>query len=216
MIGSRRGLLLVSATSKQINDCEHTMSLTRRQFLHTTGAAAFAAASLPSAFAQTDKKITLALVGAAHIHAPGFMELMKMRNDARVKFVWGHDAARAKSFADKLGAQVADNPAQVWADPEISAVVIFSETDRHHDLVLAAAKAGKNMFAEKPLGITAKESREMAEAIEKAGVIFTTGYFMRTDPKHIFLKREIAAGQFRNHHPRARLKLPQRFARRLV
>ncbi|MGA2869486.1 MAG: Gfo/Idh/MocA family oxidoreductase, partial [Verrucomicrobiota bacterium] len=63
-------------------------------------------------------------------------------------------------------------------------------------LVLAAAKAGKNIFAEKPMGITGSESREMAEAIETAGVIFTTGYFMRTDPKHIFLKSEIAKGNF--------------------
>jgi 1,5-anhydro-D-fructose reductase (1,5-anhydro-D-mannitol-forming) len=61
---------------------------------------------------------------------------------------------------------------------------------------LAAAKAGKHMFAEKPLGITAAESREMAEAIENAHLLFTTGYFMRTDPKHIFLKEEIAQGRF--------------------
>jgi len=172
------------------------MSLTRRQFLHTTGVATLAAASLPSALAQTDKKITLALVGAAHIHAPGIVDFMKARSDARMKFVWDHDAARAKTFADKLGAQVANDPSQIWADPEIAAVVIYSETNRHYDLALAAAKAGKHMFAEKPLGITAKESLAMADAIEKAGLLFTTGYFMRTDPKHLFLKHEISLGNF--------------------
>jgi predicted dehydrogenase len=172
------------------------MSLSRRQFIHTTGAAAIAAASLPSALAQTDKKITLALVGAAHIHAPGFVDLMKTRSDARVKFVWDHDAARAKKYADQLDAQAAGDASQVWADPEIAAVVIYSETNRHHDLVLAGAKAGKHMFVEKPLGITAKESVTMAEAIEKAGLLFTTGYFMRTDPKHLFLKHEISLGNF--------------------
>ena len=36
----------------------------------------------------------------------------------------------------------------------------------------------------------------MADAIEKAGLIFTTGYAMRTDAKHLFLKNEIAAGHF--------------------
>ena len=52
------------------------------------------------------------------------------------------------------------------------------------------------MFAEKPLGITAAESQEMALAIEKAGLLFTTGYFMRTDPKHLFLRQEVAKGAF--------------------
>ncbi len=36
----------------------------------------------------------------------------------------------------------------------------------------------------------------MAKAIDKAGVLFTTGYFSRTDPKHLFLKDEIAKGNF--------------------
>src|SRR2546425_881392 len=62
--------------------------------------------------------------------------------------------------------------------------------------VWAAAKAGKHMFVEKPLGITARESEEMANAIQKAGLLFTTGYFMRTEPAHLFLKDEIAKGTF--------------------
>ena len=79
---------------------------------------------------------------------------------------------------------------------QISAVIVCSETNRHHDIVLAAARAGKHMFVEKPLGINGKESREMAQAIEKANLLFTTGYFMRADPKHIFLKDEIVKGNF--------------------
>ena len=35
----------------------------------------------------------------------------------------------------------------------------------------------------------------MAEAIEKARLLFTTGYFMRTHPQHLFLKEQMAAGQ---------------------
>ncbi len=141
-------------------------------------------------------KVTVALVGCAHIHTPGFVKLLKGREDVAVKWVWDHDAARAEKRAGELGAQVAKVVDQVWSDGEVRAVVICSETDRHRDLVLAAAKAGKHMFAEKPLGITATESREMVTAIERAGVLFTTGYFMRTVPEHLFLKEQIAAGVF--------------------
>ena len=171
------------------------LDLTRRDFIRSAGVATLAAASLPSALAA-NKTITLAFVGCAHIHTPGFVNLLKKRQDVKVKSVWDHDAARAEKRAKELDAQVVNDVDKIWSDPDIAAVVICSETNRHHDLVLAAATAGKHIFAEKPLGITAKESYAMADAIEKASLLFTTGYFMRTDPMHLYLKDEIAKGNF--------------------
>jgi predicted dehydrogenase len=138
----------------------------------------------------------LAFVGCAHIHTPGFVTLLNRREDARVKYVWDHDEARAKKRAPHLEAQVVTNLDAIWKDPEIKGVVVCSETNRHLDLVKAAAKAGKHMFVEKPLGITAKESDAMAKAIDGAGLLFTTGYFMRTSPQHLFLKEQVAKGAF--------------------
>ena len=168
-------------------------NLTRREFVQRAALGTFALAALPSSV-RGAQSVTMAFVGCAHIHTPGFIELLKTRSDVKVKSVWDHDAARAQKRAGELGAQVVKDPAEIWADRDIDAVVICSETNRHHDRVLAAAKAGKHMFVEKPLGITARESLAMAQAIEKAGLLFTTGYFMRTDPKHLFLKEEIAQG----------------------
>ena len=169
---------------------------TRRDFLKTAGAAALAASTVPVWAQNEDRKIVVALVGVAHIHTPGYLNLIKQRPDTRIKYVWDHDADRAESRAKDTGAQAVTDLNLVWSDAEVSAVVILSETNRHHELVLAAAKAGKHMFVEKPLGINGRESREMAEAIDRAKLLFTTGYFSRTDPKHLFLKAEIAAGNF--------------------
>ncbi len=172
-------------------------NLTRRQFIQTSGTAALVVAAAPTLLADDKKKkTTIAFVGAAHIHTPSFIELVKKRDDVQVKAVWDHDAARADKRAKELNAMVAADVATIWSDPEITAVIICSETNRHPELIMAAAKAGKHMFAEKPLGITGKESVAMAEAIEKANLLFTTGYFMRTDKKHLFLKSEIAKGNF--------------------
>jgi predicted dehydrogenase len=171
-------------------------NLTRRNFIRTTAAASLATAVLPSVLAQSDRKITMAFVGCAHIHTPSFVDLLKGRPDVIVKWVWDHDQARAQKRAATLGAKVVSDANQIWSDPEVVAVVICSETTRHLELVRSAAKAGKHMFVEKPLGITAKESEAMAQAIEKANLLFTTGYFMRTDPKHLFLKDQIAKGNF--------------------
>jgi hypothetical protein len=40
---------------------------------------------------------TLAFVGCAHIHTPGFIKAVSKRDNIKIKSVWDHDAARAKS-----------------------------------------------------------------------------------------------------------------------
>lgn len=140
--------------------------------------------------------IQAALVGCAHIHTPNFVKRLQGHSDVRVKSVWDHDPDRARKNAGALGAAVVSDPAEVWADPEVAAAVICSETVRHRDLVLPAAAAGKHLFVEKPLGVRAEDAREMARAIEEAGVLFQTGYFMRGNPINRFLRDEIARGAF--------------------
>lgn len=140
--------------------------------------------------------VELALVGAAHIHTPGFIKRIQARNDVRVKYVWDHDAARAELRATELGATTVADPAAIWNDAAITSVVVCSETDRHEPLVMAAAAAGKHLFVEKPLGLRHADAAHMADAIEAAGVIFQTGYFMRGQPVHQFLRQQIQAGHF--------------------
>jgi predicted dehydrogenase len=172
----------------------------RRQFIKQAGQAALAAAAVSgplAALGQASPSPTaLALAGAAHIHTPNYVRTLVQRPGVKVKYVWDHDAARAAKFSGALDSQVVDDPKTIWADPDVKAVVICSETDRHRDLVLAAAKAGKHVFAEKPMGITAQDSYDMADALEKAGVLFNTGYFMRAEPSMLFLKQQVDQGAF--------------------
>ena len=180
--------------STSLAGADFSSALNRRQFIRDLAVVGIAASALPTL--EKDRKTTLALVGVGHIHTPGFVNLLKTRTDVRVKSVWDHQSARAEKIASEVGARSLKDVEQIWADPEVAAVVICSETNLHHRLVLATAKAGKHMFVEKPLGVNARESWAMAKAIEQAGLIFTTGYFMRTDPKHLFLKEQIATGNF--------------------
>lgn len=137
-----------------------------------------------------------ALVGAAHIHTPGFIKRLNARPDWKVKYVWDHDSERAARRAGELNAQATADLNTIWSDPEITSVIICSETNRHEALVRAAAAANKHMFVEKPLGSGAAESYAMAAAIEQAGVLFQTGYFMRGNPVHQFLREQIQKGTF--------------------
>lgn len=139
----------------------------------------------------------IALIGCAHIHTPNFVKKLTARTDISVDMVWDHDAARAKKNAELLpNSHVIAKTAEAFDDKNIDAVVICSETDRHLDLVAGAAASKKHMFVEKPLGLGAKDACRMADAIEKAGVLFQTGYFMRGTPVHQYLKAAIADGKF--------------------
>jgi predicted dehydrogenase len=139
---------------------------------------------------------TVALVGAAHIHTPGFVKRLQARDDVTVKSIWDYQPERAAKYKEALSAEVVSDVAEIWADPSIDAVIICSETNRHEPLVLAAAESGKHLFAEKPLGIGAVDAYRMADAIEKAGILFQTGYFMRGNPIHLFLREQLANGAF--------------------
>ena len=138
--------------------------------------------------------INIAMVGAAHIHTRGFAKRLQARDDIAVKWVWDHQPERAQRWAEALGSRVVGDVQTIWDDAQVAGVVICSETNRHEELVLAAARAKKHMFVEKPLGLGASDARAMAQAIEDAGVIFQTGYFMRGHGVHRFLLQQIQEG----------------------
>jgi predicted dehydrogenase len=136
----------------------------------------------------------IAFVGCAHIHTPGFINMLSRRNDVKVTAVWDPDTRRSTFRGQQLSAKVAPNAEAIFADDSIKGVVICSETNRHEALVALAAKAKRHLFAEKPLGMGAKDGYAMADAIQAAGVLFQTGYFQRSDAKNRMVKDLIAKG----------------------
>jgi predicted dehydrogenase len=121
----------------------------------------------------------LAFLGCGHIHTPGFINMLKPRKDVRVTKVWDHHAARGTQRAGELNAAFVGEVADILSDSSIAGVVVASETDLHDGLVAKVAAAKKHLFVEKPLGMRADDAYRMASAIERAGVLFQTGYFMR-------------------------------------
>lgn len=140
--------------------------------------------------------IVLGVAGAAHIHMPSYLRMLKERDSVRVKHVWDHDVDRAARNARELNAAAAGDLDAVLGDPEVQAVLVCSETDRHRNVVLAAAKAKKHLYVEKPLGLASADAKEMAAVIDAARVIFQTGFGKRSPGYHRFLKRAIEQGHF--------------------
>ena len=171
-------------------------SMTRRRFVETACLASSAVLVGPSAMAARGQSISVALLGVAHMHTPMYLQILGTREDVKVKCVWDHDSARARKVAEACGARVARSAAEAVGDTEVVGVVILSETSLHAELASLAAKARKHVFIEKPIGVGAKDASEIADVVEKAGILFTTGYHLRTIPKYIFIKQLIDKGAF--------------------
>jgi predicted dehydrogenase len=173
-----------------------TGKLTRREFSFAAASAALAASSAAPSSAAAAPAISIALVGLAHPHLPTFIAAIGKRANVKIAAVWDEDPALAQKWATQTGGRAARDPSEIWKDQQVSAAVICSPTARHADLVIPAANARKNLYVEKPLGVGAKDSSAMADAIEKAGVIFQSGYVFRSEGVHLFLRQQIKAGAF--------------------
>lgn len=67
-------------------------------------------------------------------------------------------------------------------DPDVNVVLVVCNNTAHHDLVIKAAQAGKDVICEKPVAMSLEELDEMTAACEKAGVKFTVHHQRRLDP----------------------------------
>ena len=69
------------------------------------------------------------------------------------------------------------------ARDDIDAVCIGTPDHWHAIPVVMAARAGKDMYCEKPLSLTIAQGRAMSDAVNRYGVVFLTGSQQRSDPK---------------------------------
>jgi predicted dehydrogenase len=123
----------------------------------------------------------------AFLQAPRFFDLPWK---PALKAVAARNEERVKKFAENWGYE---SYVTNWQDlvnrKDIDVIDIASPNDTHREIAVAAAKAGKMVMCEKPLGRNAKEALEMTEAVEKAGVPNTVWYNYRRVPAVTMIKQ---------------------------
>jgi myo-inositol 2-dehydrogenase/D-chiro-inositol 1-dehydrogenase len=139
----------------------------------------------------------------AFLQAPRFFDLPRR---PVLKAVAARNEERVKKFAANWGYESYTTD---WRDlvnrKDIDVIDIASPNDTHHDIAIAAAKAGKMVMCEKPLGRNARESEAMTAAVEKAGVPNTVWYNYRRVPAVTMIKQLIDEGKLgRIFHYRAK------------
>jgi predicted dehydrogenase len=123
-----------------------------------------------------------------------------------LKALCSRNADRAKAFAANWGYESVETDWRKLIDrKDIDLIDIASPNDTHQEIAIAAAKAGKMVMCEKPLGRTAAEAKAMVDAVEAAKVPNSVWYNYRRVPAVVLIKNLIDEGKLgRIFHYRAK------------
>ena len=80
---------------------------------------------------------------------------------------------------------------QMLSEAPLDAVLVLT-TGSHAPQAIAAARAGKHVFVEKPMCFTPREADEMIAAADQAGVVLMVGYMKRYDPGYLHARQLMA------------------------
>ncbi len=105
------------------------------------------------------------------------------------------DAKAVAALAAETGASVAKSAADIIADKSIDAVLICTPTDTHADLIEQAAKAGKAVFCEKPVDLSADRVRACLKVVAETKAPLMIGFNRRFDPSFASLQQRLRAGE---------------------
>ncbi len=104
--------------------------------------------------------------------------------------------SRLKELGAKFGVKnLYTDYNKMLADPKLDAVSVTTMWDQHAGPTLAALKAGKHVFLEKPMASTVADARSIVQAAKATDKYFMVGHIVRFQPRYAAAKREIAAGK---------------------
>jgi myo-inositol 2-dehydrogenase/D-chiro-inositol 1-dehydrogenase len=137
--------------------------------------------------------VDLALFGAGQI---GSIHARNIAADpkARLRYIVDPRTDAAKRIVATTGAAIADR-ATALADPAIKGVVIAAATDTHAEIAIAAARAGKAIFCEKPIDLALDRVDACLAAVAEARVPFQIGFNRRFDPSFRAVRDGIDSGR---------------------
>lgn len=168
------------------------LQMNRRGFLRTTGAAVTALSLptiIPSSAFGANERIALGCIGVGRMGTNNLKNFL-LQEDCRVVAVcdpYEDRRVKAKGLAD---AQYGDKGCAMIADfreliarKDIDAVMIAAQDHWHALIATVAAAAGKDMYCEKPLGVSVEQSQAIVKAVRKHKRVFQAGTWQRSEGK---------------------------------
>jgi myo-inositol 2-dehydrogenase/D-chiro-inositol 1-dehydrogenase len=136
--------------------------------------------------------VRTAVIGVGRIGSLHAELLARRVEGAELACVADADGETARTVGAQLSVPSTDVEEALAGDAD--AVAICSSTDTHADLIVAAARAGKAIFCEKPVSLDLGEVDRALGEVESAGVPFQIGFNRRFDPAHRAVHDAVANG----------------------
>ena len=138
--------------------------------------------------------LRIAVIGAGrigHVHA----KTIASHPDATLELVCDPMGDAAEKLASVYGARAVKDADQVFADPNVDAVIIGSPTPLHIPHLLAAAKAGKAVLCEKPIALDMADVTAAEAELKSITTPVMFGFNRRFDPSFASIHQSVAAGK---------------------
>ncbi len=151
--------------------------------------------------------LNVGIIGAGwmgHVHARAYQRLAQHWPDLAVRpevvAVAESSAAAAETFTRAHGATAQSISTwpdwrELLADPDVSAVSVTAPNFLHREIGVAVAEAGKHLWIEKPVGLTAADAMAVRDAVHASGVVGCVGFNYRHVPAVARARRIIESGQ---------------------
>jgi len=142
-------------------------------------------------------KINVGIIGAGRIGKVHASNIVYFIPEAKVVAIADANLTpEIEAWTKALGIpHVTKNPDDIFADPEISVVLICSSTDTHADFIIKAAKAKKHIFCEKPVDLTVKKVVAALKVVKASGVKLQVGFNRRFDHNFARVRDLVKAGE---------------------
>src|SRR5689334_15487451 len=123
-------------------------------------------------------------VGVIGLGFASTVMLPELAANPRVKITAGADVrpAALERFASEFGAETYAGAEDLCRSPNVDAVYILSPNRFHAQHAIAAAEAGKQVMADKPMALTLEDCDRMIAAAERNGVRLLVGHTQSLDP----------------------------------
>nr|WP_300336583.1 inositol 2-dehydrogenase [Actinomyces sp.] len=138
--------------------------------------------------------LNIALIGAGrigHVHA----KTIAAHPQATLALVCDPFGDAAEKLADQYGARSCKDADEVFADPQVDAVVIGSPTPLHIPHLLAAAKTGKAVLCEKPIALDMKDVVAAQAELDAVTTPVMFGFNRRFDPSFAAVRSAVNEGR---------------------
>lgn len=143
-----------------------------------------------------ENKIIVGVIGAGRIGKLHIENLVHHVPDVKIKTVADVKIDHLKEWAENLGIpNLTANHEDILKDKEIKTVIICSSTDTHSQFIVESARAGKDIFCEKPIDYDLGRIHEALDAVEKANVKLMIGFNRRFDHNFMRIRESTERGE---------------------